>query len=403
MNETKRGSRVLLIVVLAVALTALSVCVDALWVHRLHTRTTSQNTSTEITTPDTLRFDKQALSFPMTVADLQSAGWEPDDSLATLVDSNQSNDSVPFLKDGCTVCFVLCNTNAARSPLSKCTVVGVSGESMDGSHTFSLENGLTYQKSTRADIEKQYGKSRYSNRSDNALILTYYNAESEPFRLTLTGGKLTQLEFAVKPVLDATAPDTLSPQAAAWEAPASLPGKIRSEIISVDGAIYRLPAPLNAFLQNGWQLSLQDSSYSAETSKLLSRSGLYPGQTITLLVTKGSSHMRVTLGNKGREMVNFASCAVTGLSIEGDSAPQFRLPGGIGNKTVPSQVLRSLKNMGVEYRKTEFSSFVSVSIRLPQPSGTNSGNSGYLSLDVAKDGMYSLDLDSYGNITWMAD
>lgn len=398
MNETKRGGRILLIVVLAVVLTALSVCVDLFWVQHLHANS-SRSDSADVTIPDTLCFDKQKLTFPMTVDELQDMGWEPDDSLAALVDSNHANDSVAFVKDGCTIRFILFNTNAPRSPLSACMVVGVSGEEMDGRHTFSLENGLTYQKSTKADVKKQYGESRYENHSDNATVLTYYSAESDSFRLTLSGGKLTQLEFSVKPTLDATAPDVLTPQAAAWKAPAVLPDKIRSETIEIDGVIYRLPAPLNAFLKNGWQLSLQDSSYSDETSEILSRSGLYPGETASVLITKGSAQMRVELDNRGREMVNFASCAVTSLSLKEDHSPRFRLPGGITGKTGPSQTIRTLRTMGVEYRKTEFSSFVSISVRFE----SGSANSGSLSLDVSKDGMYSLDLYSYGDIAWMAD
>lgn len=403
MNETNRKSRILLIILLVAALTLLSIGVDFFWVHRIHSAGEEERASSRtVKVPEVLLVNKQTLRFPMTVKQLQDAGWTEDDSLSVLLDSNRSNDSVSFFKNGCTIQFVLHNTNAARSPLSDCQVIGVNDESPDRTHTISLENGLTCRKSTRKDIEEQYGKCRYSSTYADSTSLTYYGEDSNSFHLFLTNGKLTRIQFSVTPELDATAPDVLSAQAAAWKAPAAMPDRLRNTTLSLDGALYRLPAPLNAFLKEGWQLSLQDSTYDASTRKSLSRKGLYPEESVHLLLLKGDTQLRICLQNDGREMVNFASCAVTEVEIPEDETVRFRLPGGIQNKTTTAQLKRAMKRMDVDCRSTQYSSFTSFTVHLTQP-GSQSTSSGYISIDAGDTGIQTLDMICYGEVSWMSD
>lgn len=264
----RKSRKIAAVILLAAVLTGISILADVFWIRNF--RSGNSGSSGETTgkiaqMPNAFTLDREQCSLPVSVKELLEQGWTAEDELRGLLDSNGYDRRVLFEKNGCTVEFILVNTNAARAPRSACTAVGVSDEQIGTGHTFSLKDGPAIRKSTESDIEKLYGQARYTSNIGGRKTLIYYDADYHALELTLEKGKLAQAGLELEPERNATAPEALSAQVSAYETPDALPSTLKNMTLEIDGVLYRLPAPLNAFLQNGWTASWQDSTYSVST------------------------------------------------------------------------------------------------------------------------------------------
>lgn len=270
--------------------------------------------------------------FPMTYADFTAKGWAlgNSDDPQTSVGSN-SYGSVSFYNGQNKVYGTVFNLGINAVPLEECLIGGVDIEK--GDYGVNLDNtpvelpgGIVMGQSTLEDVKAAYGDPSDTYEGDLYDQLTYKKDSYEYIRLYVykESGVLEEADFQnlVEPEgFDKGEVSTETPQIVSdYTAPTEMGEDYLSTVVEFCGDLYQLPAPVSAFLANGWEM--QDVEEGAYVSG---------GSMDFVDMMKNNQSVHFSIYNETRDAVTYENCFVEELEL-GDydsEAMTFTLSGGV--------------------------------------------------------------------------
>lgn len=216
-----------------------------------------------------IKIDGQLYQFPMKYKEFEEKGWKFDgiDSNEKIEPNSYGSVGMKLGRVNAMVTFI--NFGINTKPLSECYVAGISLDEyyMEDQMSFELPKGITYHVSTREDVEAAYGPASDVYESDYYVKLTYELADYySRVEIYIDTESKTVNEVSVRCL---TVPEDLEEDEVSeevpevvtqYQAPAELGDNLSSCIAEIDGFLYKIPAPVSAFLENGWKLLYNDNS-----------------------------------------------------------------------------------------------------------------------------------------------
>lgn len=292
-----------------------------------------------------IQIDGETYQFPMTYDELTRRGWELSKAAYAedVIESGYLEEYDMYL-NGNEIRFIFWNSDNQHHTLKECYSIGfLMEEKFMENHDVLLPNGLHRETVTRSDLVNAYGDPADVNERTEATWLSYEWGHNKFWRFGFdtNSGKLifVLLENAAAP--DDFAVSTISilamEEELRYKAPTKLGDDVISDIVKCDGNLYRLPCPLNAMLDNDWQMSLEtEVKY------------LNAGGELFLKLTRNGKTNAVLLKNLDDEAHWLENCFVTKLSSS--YGCELVLPGGIAAGMKESELLEILNKSGHEYK-----------------------------------------------------
>lgn len=265
------------------------------------------------------------LAFPCPASRLKALGWRlPAEAGGSLAPGEYADLTVDT---GAGLARLrLANTGQAAKPLEDCALAGVLlGQDAEGAALAAVPGGVG-PGSSRAEVLQAWGMP--DDGAGEGQTLRYTAGRKAHAQLELDGDKVKNLELVCYQA--AAAPpraEALPPKAAAYTPPAELGGDLWSYNMLYGQALYTLPAPVAAFLQNGWVL---------RDAGTIAPGGFMMGVSLVL----GNQCLRTTLYNFEDDEQPLEHCFVVTVESSTTSVRvPLQLPGGLGSHSSYQEVL----------------------------------------------------------------
>ena len=201
-----------------------------------------------------------------------------------------------------------------------------------------------FGKATREDIVSAYGDLATAYEGDPYITLTYYFETGRwEFYVDNETGTLFRVDMAhdssPEGFVGSAVNADMTEEERQYKAPQELGDDIMSDNVEFDGDLYRLPCPLNAMLQNGWNISPK-----VDVDHLAS------GDGGTLELIRNGKKKNVSIRNLDTEAHYLENCFVTFIA-DGDGT--LVLPKGIRVGMASSEFLKALEQSGYTYTQSE--------------------------------------------------
>lgn len=300
-----------------------------------------------------LQIDDTLYQFPLSFSDFTALGWEYIGELSAETEELVYPQLAPgsyspveqFQKGSLAVYTLVWNTGHHTAPISECQIAGLflDQTQMDNAPDCSvtLPGGIEYGVSTLDQILSVCGEPTEQKNEDSITRLTYEyrNYQRIDLGIDQDTGLLNEIDLQNMPVSDQE--DTIPASAQAgteglpsYQAPKELGEDLSSYLVKFANDLYRLPAPISAFLDNGWELN-PDASDSAVD-------GLSFGWVS--LIKDGQEFSAIAY-NYGQDSAPIENCFVTSVTSDTDSAQiPVTLPGGITLGLLEEDLLVLLKD-----------------------------------------------------------
>lgn len=223
-----------------------------------------------------LKYGEEVFQLPMAFSELTDRGWElskSDDSEQKL--GTNSYTMVRFLKGNLEISADVINLGINEAALSDCLIGGLSVNARYSEMDFTeapveLPKGIRMGAATVDDIKAAYGEPSDVYEGDSYTKLTYERDMYQDVEMTVYKEENTFLEVSLRNFtepegFDKGSVSTEVPEiVASYEAPTELGADILDPIVEYSGDLYRLPAPVSAFLANGWTMvDVEEGAYAA--------------------------------------------------------------------------------------------------------------------------------------------
>ena len=238
------------------------------------TENTETESSAETTVPDmegdlsTFQFavNEQTYQLPVLLTDFLDKGWSVSEDEDTLVDAESTLENIILQYNDLSITCDITNFTTEVSNLRRCYVSRIlfDMDANKGEDKIYLPSNIEIGKSTLVDVQSSYDEPRDQYEGKEYIIYTYeYGSDA---RATLTflenSEELVTAELCDQnnPLSEDTEVESGDTDAVkAYTQPEELSSNPEAFVISYDGDLYRLPAPVKAFLSNGWEID-EDSS-----------------------------------------------------------------------------------------------------------------------------------------------
>ncbi len=283
---------------------------------------------------------------------------------------------------------------ASDGYITEISLYGSSFERSDA--TLSVHDGDITFGSTKEDVLAVYGEPYYTNEASTSTVLKYNTSNSDrdynniSFWIDNESGVLNYITIEndtepadfVQAEVNTDVPSFVSE----YTAPSSLGDDILSGNVEIDGTLYNIPAPMQAFLDAGW--TLEDNAGSV----------IGAGQIYSLALYKGDNYIYIEVCNPSTSALyieNTMVSSVTFYTQRYNSNVEIKLPGDITNATTKDEFKSYIDSKGLNYITDE--SWKSYKVPMDQ-TDTSSYPSNKIVYEYSDDGsMYQLELT---NNTW---
>jgi len=288
-------------------------------------------------------------SLPLPYAKLEADGWLGNNLDTNTLNPNQITLSTQLRNGSHSIYVSFVNSTSNVIPLNECEIGRITMDAFNARSGVELilPGGIMVG-STYEDVIKAYGEP--SDRSENASLRTLRYTRSTYSQVTVTIDLETDLVTTLRmenliqretaPTFEGDVPAIVS----AYQAPTQLGDDWRSFTVRFDGDLYRLPAPVAAFVANGWVIEGDPNQ-------------MIPAQTTRVGITlrKGNQTMRTSVRNydDNEQPVSNTFVTIIDFSRFGATLP-IELPGGITENSSYEEVMAIL---GTPNRTGESASF----------------------------------------------
>ena len=291
--------------------------------------------------------DGDVLQFPMLYADFEALGYEPEDDVTITLQPMQYS-WFYYKKGDHRISATITNFANNTIPANECVVCGITIDSyywpVDEGEIL-LPQGIVRGSSAREDVEAAYGEPSDVYEGEMYTKLTYETDIYEDLQLEfdIESGLLTDIDIrriAEPEDYDAGEVSTEVPaRVSAYQNPAELSSTLGDFEIRIQDAVYTIPAPVSAFLANGWEINPTNSEefIPAKSSAWVT---LQKGGKNFRSLAKNFEDNAVTIDN------GWITAIDTGLqSLNVDA----ELAGGVTIGMSSEDFEQLLKDTGVEY------------------------------------------------------
>ena len=280
----------------------------------------------------TFRLDGKLYRLPLSYTTLTADGW----TLGTgatpdLLVGGHLGGNVAMVKNGKTIYVDIYNDIENAKPVKDCLIGGVSVE-VSENLDFAVAGGII-PSDTADKMSDVFGTPSDRYEGSDYVKLTWSIGENAGVMACVYEGedsgdsyiKITNIVFSsVVTPINKTAPSYLG----AYIAPTALGTDIFASIVSVEDALYEIPAPVSEFIKNGWKIT---SGVDAVAS----------GGTAAITLKKGDAQIDLTIVNCATYKTTAENCLATKIVVD-NSNTKCTLPGGIsigmGHSTLKSLI-----------------------------------------------------------------
>ncbi len=301
--------------------------------------------------------------------------------------NGSTSDSFMISKDGKKVEIHFLNRSGNTARLDECPIIGISVTAEYGA-SIELAKGITLS-STISEITEAYGTPLERDSAERYEAIMYAN-ENE---LAAIGFDIYNEEYAENTCIEllrykfvdtvTTETNTRLPDfIAEYTAPTELGGDIFSGNFKLEEDLYRLPAPVKAFLDNGWSIASAPEFVPA-------------GGETEISLAKNGATVDVDIINLASYQTTAENCVVTNLPVYDSDNAKIELPCGITLGMSEAELDAALPD-DMKKSESEYSVYYSYSSASPRDIYI------YLYIDIdAKDALSYIRLASeewdYGN------
>ncbi len=255
----------------------------------------------------TLKLDGNVVKLPCPLSALTDKGW-------TLSESGVTDDAVlagkeeidyEMAKNGQTITVTFFNPSGNAAAIKDCLVAGfyIYGDEVK----VEFPKGITVN-STKDEIIAAYGAPNDESDSSSYVRLSYYGEDNYnsyvAFRVSNDKNEknvitvCNKVSNGVTTETSTEVPDYLSE----YKAPTSSAKNLSEPVITIEGELYRMPAPLSQFVDNGWSITQKPGSVTA-------------GGNAGVTLKKGSKTLSVQVVNLADYQTTAENCAVWMVSV----------------------------------------------------------------------------------------
>lgn len=228
------------------------------------------------------------------------------------------------LKEGKRITLTAINLSANTKTFSECKVGSIDCTfSATNDVTFKLANNLLVTKETTVkDVTNKFGEPSKNIENESGTTVRYEKETYVYYVFSFnTEGKLTYVDMRNwKNDGEASSNEVDLSFLEFYKSPSALTDNYSDYIFRLEGKMYQLPAPVSAFVENGWTLTSYPDSIPA-------------GNEITagLKMKKGDIELTFTIKNFASGAVETKDTMVTGVFVNNEFAKKidFELSGGI--------------------------------------------------------------------------
>lgn len=286
--------------------------------------------------------------FPTSFQAFTARGWSYQGEPERTVNSESYLEGEIFEKDGHAVQVYIWNADMESRNIEDCRIAGVrfdaaTPESRD--IRAELPAGVLLHQSTERDVVSIYGEAADRYEDEGGVILTYADGAYRSIQLGFDSenGTLKMLDILNIEETGATVPadETFPREPDAYREPDRPGNTLADAVVEFGGDLYRLPAPVKAFEENGWRVSAQESEASVEG-----------GQYGSAILEREGRTFYTVVRNAGENAAPVSECLVTEVSgtLDADSAPVVLA----GRITLEMEEKEFLEIVGDEEREEQF-------------------------------------------------
>lgn len=287
---------------------------------------------------------------PMAYEEFVEYGWSYDGDGQDMISGQSYLAGETFTMEDSSVTVDLMNPESQEQPVSQCYIAGlhVDAETEEGKGVYvNLPGNIVFQNAVADDVTAAYGAPKDRYEQEDHLFLTYEYGFNRTVQLGFSQetGLLVQLDLQnlKNPSGDEELEHAVSqetPEVEAYQMP-EMPGTELGEfIVSYDGTLYRLPAPVSEFMAHGWEINEKESDEAVK--------GLQYGY-VTL--EKDGKRLFGNVRNDSEAAVKIKNCFITALYGDMDTTKvPITVAGNITLGTPKEEFLAA--DLG-KYKKTE--------------------------------------------------
>lgn len=260
----------------------------------------------------TFTLEGEVYKLPCKYETLTNNGWTISSSGYTSDTKIAGDDYEAFymVKDGRKVTVYSYNYSGNAKPIKDCLIGGIECEAYY-EVDFSIALGITVHDNVET-IKEAFGVPGYSNTGDSYQSLTYYAVKDSNYNFVkfyiTDDGEYSSIEMRnfLKTSADETTTSTERPAYLDdYVTPDTMGENLKSAVLDIGGDLYQLPAPVSAFLENGWEVTQQSGDVVA-------------GGTDYICVERDGCEMQLSVINYAEYQTTVENCAVYKVSVDSD-------------------------------------------------------------------------------------
>ena len=206
----------------------------------------------------------EAEKLPSTVQEWLEQGWEYVGEEETVLDTESYIEGKSLKRDAIEIKADVVNLEGEEKKEKDCYIGGVTLEYHKDSPVFQLPGNITLGKSNLNQVLEVYGipTDEYSEKDDMYVTYEFGTYKTAEFVFDTEQEILYKatLKNYREPVSDEEEISKEEPaEVSAYQKPENFTENPADYIVSYDGALYEIPAPVSEFLNNGWKVQKEGS------------------------------------------------------------------------------------------------------------------------------------------------
>lgn len=282
----------------------------------------------------TLKLDGVVYKLPCSFQLFKDNGWVISSRGVTENDMIVANGHQYFnvIKNGSEVTFYAINMSGNAKSIKDCKIgrIDVYRNDLVDVGMFSIAKGINLDSTVDA-ITTAFGAANTTNKYDSYVNSAYsQNSNCSVDFSTYTDGTTKYNSISIRNYVsdesDVTETSTEVPEyLATYVVPTELGNDIMSGNIEVEGDVYCLPAPVSAFIDNGWSITQQSG-------------GIGSGNTDSIRLERNGKRLYLFIINYSFYQTTPENCAVYRISVNDNEKISLKLPGDISFNSTKADV-----------------------------------------------------------------
>lgn len=304
-----------------------------------------------------IKIEQSVYQLPMLVKDVLSSGWALGDSAVsdTYLASGEALETYFVSANGSIIFVTVKNFDKNDAQIKDCCLIGlkVDVDCLSGEKTLLVKD--LAMGSTRKAVEDVFGECDDVTKENKGITLLYTKSDEKyaSFIFDAEAEKMISVAY-----FNDTVPDEFEALTEKTEEndkndedyskPISLGNDVTAGVIQVDGELYKFPIPVSEFLDNGWEITLDEggSVVSAE-------------EHLFGVLKKGDVEIAgVDVYNFEESESRVKNCYVVSIEDSTDSGNGIALPKNVKAGMSEEAFLQAVNGLDYDFDSTHFNEYI---------------------------------------------